>query len=344
MVHVETTPEPVKPGTAGTPVARPGVGAEVEPEAEPGTGAEPEAGAERANAPRTEPAPAPEPLVDQDELLQLQRRGLVTATFRRLDPERQHAVLLAALEEMSASGPTGFRVKEAARAAGVSVGSLYQYVGSRQGLVDLAVTVLGERLAAELRGYTPLLAALPLADGLTTWVQGGLEWTRERRAMMRAFARAAYEGSADGLGPEDAAAGADGTAGAESTADADGPARGDEPADRDRPTPADRPAPAGSASDDRPTPRHVEVLVGPVADAMLDAVRAMLVAGRERGEVRADLDLEATARAVHATLCAVADAHLLPHLGRYYQPSSPDVAFERTLAAAVALVVAGVRP
>lgn len=260
------------------------------------------------------PAPdaAPEPFVDQDELLRLQRRGLVTGTFRRLDPQRQHAVLLAALEEMSASGPTGFRVKEAARAAGVSVGSLYQYAGSRQGLVDLAVTILGERLAAELRGYVPLLAALPLADGLTAWVQGGIEWSRERSAMMRAFARAAYEGTAV-------------------DADADGPATAG---------PTGPAGPTGAA----PASRAVEILVGPVADAMLDAVRAMLAAGRERGEVRADLDLEATARAVHATLCAVTDAHLLPHLGRYYQPSAPEVAFERTLAATVALVVAGVRP
>jgi AcrR family transcriptional regulator len=254
----------------------------------------------------------PEPFVDQEALLDLQRRGLVTATFRRLDPDRQHAVLLAALEEMSTSGPAGFRVKEAAHAAGVSVGSLYQYFGSRQGLVDLAVTVLGERLAAELRGYVPLLAALPLADGLAAWVQDGIEWSRERSAMMRAFARAAYEGashqgaSPEGTTPEDAA--------------------------------------HQGAGDPVQAATSVEVLVGPVADAMLDAVRAMLAAGRERGEVRADLDLEATSRAVHAMLCAVSDAHLLPHLGRYYQPSAPDVAFERTLAATVALVVAGVRP
>lgn len=312
MVHDETSPEPVR--AASGPATRPeigqAIGQEIGQETEQAT--EQEIGQETGRGLRTDPDPAPEPLVDQDELLRLQRRGLVTATFRRLEPERQHAVLLAALEEMSASGPTGFRVKEAARAAGVSVGSLYQYVGSRQGLVDLAVTVLGERLAAELRGCTPLLAALPLADGLTAWVQGGLEWTRERRAMMRAFARAAYEGSTEGLGPEEAG-------------DSDAAGRDD-------------------AVADRAAPRHVEVLVGPVADAMLDAVRAMLVAGRERGEVRADLDLEATARAVHATLCAVSDAHLLPHLGRYYQPSSADVTFERTLAATVALVVAGVRP
>jgi len=276
---------------------------------------DPAAGAAADPAETPVPDAAPEPFVDQDELLRLQRRGLVTGTFRRLDPERQHAVLLAALEEMSVSGPTGFRVKEAARAAGVSVGSLYQYAGSRQGLVDLAVTILGERLAAELRGYVPLLAALPLAEGLTAWVQGGIEWSRERSAMMRAFARAAYEGTAvDADGPATAAAGTTGPT---------GPA-----------------GPTGAA----PASRAVEVLVGPVADAMLDAVRAMLAAGRERGEVRADLDLEATARAVHATLCAVTDAHLLPHLGRYYQPSAPEVAFERTLAATVALVVAGVRP
>ncbi len=38
-------------------------------------------------------------------ILELEQRGLVTRTFRRLDPERQQAILSAILEEVAEKGP-----------------------------------------------------------------------------------------------------------------------------------------------------------------------------------------------------------------------------------------------
>lgn len=225
-------------------------------------------------------------LLDPVEVQQLESRGLVTSTFRRLDDARREAVTVAILEEALARGPSRVRLKQAAAAAGVSVGSLYHYFGNRQGVLDFAVALVSRRLSAELAGYIPLLAALPLRDGLTAWVTGGLEWSREQAAVLRFFVRGAYEGDAD----------------------------------------------------------LSERLVEPIAQVMVEAIRAMLVAAVERGEARADLDVEATARAVHVLLAAVGDGRLVPHLGRYFRVADAEVGFERTLAAAVDLVVRGVRP
>ena len=73
--------------------------------------------------------------------MQFEQEGLVTRTFRRLDPERQQAVVHAILEEAGEKGPTAINIKEVARRADVSVGSLYQYFGNRDGLLDFAVAL-----------------------------------------------------------------------------------------------------------------------------------------------------------------------------------------------------------
>lgn len=225
-------------------------------------------------------------LLDPARLLTLEADGRVTATFRRLDPPRQEAVMTAILAEACERGPSRVRLKETALAAGVSVGSLYQYFGNRDGVLSFATELVSSSLASDLRSYIPQLAELALRDGLTAWAFGGMEWTQQQAAVMGFFVRGAYEGD----------------------------------------------------------PALAEHLVEPVADAMLDAMRALLRAAVDRGEARPDLPVDATARAVHVLLSGVVDAHLLPHLGRYFQVAGPHTAFEETLAAAVELIVAGVRP
>ncbi len=209
----------------------------------------------------------------------------MSGTFRRLDPARQQAVAAAILAEALQSGPSRLRLKETAAVAGVSVGSLYQYFGNREGVLDFAIELVSQSLVAELRGFIPVLAALPLREGLSAWVTGGMEWTQEQGAVMSFFVRGAYEGD----------------------------------------------------------PILGHRLVAPVAAVMLEAISTMIAAAMERGEARADLDVPATARAVHALLAAIADGHLLPHLGRYLLVSDDPVAFERILEAALELILDGIR-
>lgn len=132
-------------------------------------------------------------------ILQLEDKGLVTRTFRRLDPERQQAVIDALLEEAVEKGPASINIKEVARRAAVSVGSLYQYFGSREGLLAFAVELCVRFIVDMLKGYGPLLAAMPLREGLAMYLAGGVEWSRTMTGLMMFFARAAYQGD-PGLG------------------------------------------------------------------------------------------------------------------------------------------------
>jgi len=64
------------------------------------------------------------------------RGRVVTRTFRRLDPERQQAIVYAILDVTIEKGPALLNIKKVAGRAGVAVGSLYQYFGSREGLMS----------------------------------------------------------------------------------------------------------------------------------------------------------------------------------------------------------------
>jgi hypothetical protein len=71
---------------------------------------------------------------------------------------------------------------------------------------------------------------------------------------------------------------------------------------------------------------------------------AILTAAQARGEVRQDVDLAATARVIHALLIALGDAQLLPYLNTYFQVVAADIPPERTLDAALDLIVQGLGP
>jgi len=130
----------------------------------------------------------------QPYISQLEQEGIVSRTFRRLDPERQEAVFTAILEEAVKNGPTTLRIKEIARRARVSVGSLYQYFPNRDGLLDFAIELSGRATAALFLECKPLLASLPLREALNAYLAGGLEWGKTAAAMVRFFCRAAYQG------------------------------------------------------------------------------------------------------------------------------------------------------
>jgi len=127
-------------------------------------------------------------------ILQLEQEGLVTRTFRRLDLERQQAITLAILEEAIDKGPAALNIKEVARRAQVSVGSLYTYFENRDTLLDFAVELCARYIVDEFDRYRPMLAAMPLQDALAAYLVGGVTWGQTQVNLLRFFARAAYHG------------------------------------------------------------------------------------------------------------------------------------------------------
>lgn len=130
-------------------------------------------------------------------IMKMEQRGMVSSTFRRLDLDRQQAVLTAILEEAIEKGPTDINITQIAERAGVSVGSLYQYFDNRAGLLAF-VTELVTQLAIEfLHSIDPYLEPLPLREALTAYFQGNLEWNQMQFAFVQFYTRAAYQGDAE---------------------------------------------------------------------------------------------------------------------------------------------------
>jgi len=75
---------------------------------------------------------------------------------------------------------------------------------------------------------------------------------------------------------------------------------------------------------------------------MRSIVHAMLAQGIERGEVRSDIDLEATTHAVNAAMIAIGDGQLLPYLNDCFQVTDGKVSAQRVTDALMALILRGI--
>lgn len=219
-------------------------------------------------------------------ILQLEQKGMVTRTFRRLDPERQQTILLAILEEATERGPQSINIKQVAQRAGVSVGSLYTYFTNREGLLDFTIELCARWMDDTMAEYRPILVQMPLRQGLVAYIGGGVEWGQLQSGLTQFFLKAAFHGDVD-LG---------------------------------------------------------DTFVRPMAETMIDIVREMLEAAIQRGEVREDIDLEATTRLIHALTIALGDSQMMPYLNNYLQVSSDDVPIERVINAMVEMVLEGIAP
>lgn len=127
-------------------------------------------------------------------ILDLEAKGLITRTFRRLDPPRQQAVLDAVLEEAAEKGPNAINIKSVASRAGVSVGSLYMYFTSRQNLYEFASEICLRFWMDMLAEAPSSLAQMPLREALSAYLVTGVDWSKTSQGLLQYFGRAAYQG------------------------------------------------------------------------------------------------------------------------------------------------------
>jgi TetR/AcrR family transcriptional regulator len=130
----------------------------------------------------------------QAHILELEKQGLVTRTFRRLDPARQQAVIQAILDEAAEKSPTALNIKQVAERAGVAIGSLYQYFGNRDNLLAFAVELCVHQMTDLFAMSRPYLLEMPLREALTAYLTYGIEWSQTQQGFIQFFGRAAYQG------------------------------------------------------------------------------------------------------------------------------------------------------
>jgi AcrR family transcriptional regulator len=130
-------------------------------------------------------------------LQELEQQGKVSRTFKRLDSARQQAVLNSILEESAIKGPASLNIKEIARRADVSIGSLYQYFSNREGLLNFAIDLCTRYMTDMFTLSLPYLKDMPLREALRSYLSVGLEWGRTENGLVRFYGRAAYLGDPD---------------------------------------------------------------------------------------------------------------------------------------------------
>jgi AcrR family transcriptional regulator len=130
----------------------------------------------------------------QTHILALEAQGLVTRTFRRLDPARQQAVIQAIVDEAAEKSPTALNIKQVAERAGVAVGSLYQYFGNRDNLLAFALDLCVRQMTDLFALSRPYLMEMPLREALTAYLTYGIEWSQTQQGFIQFFGRAAYHG------------------------------------------------------------------------------------------------------------------------------------------------------
>jgi AcrR family transcriptional regulator len=139
--------------------------------------------------------------VDPTVLYALEREGFVSRTFRRLDRERQGAVVTAVMVEAYRAGPDAIAIKKVAERAGVAVGSLYQYFRDRDAMLDFAVELVVRTLVGQFDASRSYLEAMPFAEALAAYLSFGIEWSSGQVDFMKFFAAAAYGGAVDAASP-----------------------------------------------------------------------------------------------------------------------------------------------
>jgi AcrR family transcriptional regulator len=124
----------------------------------------------------------------------LENEDSVTRTFRRLDPERRLAVLDALFEEAAEKGPGRLNIKEIAERSGASIGSLYQYFGSRENIVRFMVKIAVRSMIELLRMCGPAYKGMPVRQALRSYLIDGVRICRSQKTLTKFLTLSAYQG------------------------------------------------------------------------------------------------------------------------------------------------------
>ena len=85
-------------------------------------------------------------MLDENVVAQLARRGVVTETFRRLEPNKKRRIYRAAVRLFGKYGYDGLTVDEICLEAGMSKGSFFQYFPSKSHLLEFTVLIFDDYL------------------------------------------------------------------------------------------------------------------------------------------------------------------------------------------------------
>jgi len=86
-------------------------------------------------------------MLDENLILGLAQKGIVTETFRRLSPDKKNRIYKTAIKLFGEYGYDGLAVDQLCKEAGISKGSFFQYFPSKSHLLEFTVLLFDNYLA-----------------------------------------------------------------------------------------------------------------------------------------------------------------------------------------------------
>ncbi|MEW6016372.1 MAG: TetR/AcrR family transcriptional regulator [Candidatus Zixiibacteriota bacterium] len=132
-------------------------------------------------------------VIDENLIVELERRGIVTATFRKLSPAKKAAVYGAAQSELAQAVFDNVSLDRIADAAGISKGSLIQYFRHKEGLFHFVAEVYLSEYCSFLEDYFRSESAVRATERIRQFILGHLEYWEKGKGPFRYYFRLAYE-------------------------------------------------------------------------------------------------------------------------------------------------------
>ncbi|MCX6829278.1 MAG: TetR/AcrR family transcriptional regulator [candidate division Zixibacteria bacterium] len=119
--------------------------------------------------------------MNENLIVEMEKKEAVTATFRKLEPSKKEAIYRAALKEFSSDVFDRVSLDLVAAAAGVSKGSLFQYFGNKEHLLEFVAEIFLDNYRQYWESYFAREHAVRARDRVSQYLLACLEyWERER--------------------------------------------------------------------------------------------------------------------------------------------------------------------
>jgi AcrR family transcriptional regulator len=133
-------------------------------------------------------------------ILEAEKGGTVTRTFRRLDPEQHVAIIDAVLQEIVEAGRSGATMRGISARLGISAASLYSYFPDREAMIRFATSAASRIIVSTVWDDWAHPASRSLAEGLSSYVADDVGFSEEHWSMIELLAQSGYRGEEYGTG------------------------------------------------------------------------------------------------------------------------------------------------
>ena len=133
--------------------------------------------------------------MNENLIIELERDGIVTATFRKLDPEKKKTLYVTALTAFSEDVFDRVSFDYIAETAGVSKGSLFQYFGNKENLLRFTCEIFIDNYRQFWDSQRTRAEGIHTRERIRDFSQTLLDFRAERKVEYAFYVKMLYENS-----------------------------------------------------------------------------------------------------------------------------------------------------